>query len=236
MPVKAPARAPVLDVFSWTGFYIGGHVGGAWAHKDWDWLGGGGFPFGGGVTFPAPVGSHSPGGAIGGGQIGFNVQSGRWVFGVEAQASWSDLDGSHQWPNAVVPFFGSRTEIEWLGTIAGRVGYTFDRVLLFVKAGGAWTREEYSAFRVDSGETWFTGKFTRWGWMAGTGLEWAFTNAWSAKIEYNFMDFGAKSFALPPAPGQAFPSATNVDVDQHVHVVKVGINYRFGPAAVVARY
>src|SRR5262249_49788539 len=78
---KAPP--PVTMVYNWTGFYCGGHVGGAWGDKDWVAVGVG------------PLGSHNVDGFIGGGQVGYNYQVGRWVFGVEADFSWADVNGSH---------------------------------------------------------------------------------------------------------------------------------------------
>jgi opacity protein-like surface antigen len=124
MPTKAPV-APVVVAYNWSGFYIGAHVGGVWGDKDWrDTIG--------------PLGSHDVSGLLAGGQIGFNWQSGNWVFGIEAQASWTNADGRHDTPTT---FF--TTEVKWLGTIAGRIGWARDRLLLYVKGGAAFAHDEH---------------------------------------------------------------------------------------------
>jgi outer membrane immunogenic protein len=219
-PVVAP---PVI--YNWSGFYIGAHIGGAWGDKDWT-----------DVTFLTPFaeGSHDVSGFLAGGQIGFNWQFGAWVFGVEGQASWTNADGSH--PCLLTVGFDCTTEMNFLGTVAGRIGYAFDRVLLYVKGGAAFVSEDF--FQVATvGPVILAGTTdeTRTGWMVGAGLEWALWDNWSAKIEYNFMDFGTERVNLITITGGVF-SVT--DIDQQVHVVKAGINYRFswGKAPVAARY
>jgi outer membrane immunogenic protein len=230
MPVKAPVVVPVA-VYNWSGFYIGAHVGGVWGKKDWTDTT---------VNPPADVGSHNVSGLIAGGQVGFNWQSGDWVYGIEAQASWSNADGRHEFGNA---FF--TTEVKWLGTIAGRLGYARDRWLWYVKGGAAFAHDEHAigstvqivqgAIVVNPGQVLFEGDKTRWGWMVGAGVEYGIASNWSAKLEYNYMDFGDKTIsfaALPPLP----PATITAKIDQHLHVVKFGINYRFGAPALVARY
>ncbi len=229
LPVKAPVMAAPL-VYNWTGFYIGGHIGGGWGNKDW-------------VDCTPPAGcdpfvtaSTDPSGFLGGIQAGFNYQIGQWVFGVEGQVSWANLEGDA----AVNPLWWryvagdvAHTDVNMLATLAGRVGIAFDRTLLYVKGGVAWADEDHwmsnagVAFTNKSGDT-------RTGWMVGVGVEYAFWQNWSAKIEYNFMDFGTDTHTQTFIAGGA---CCDFDVDQQIHVVKFGINYRFGgPAPVVARY
>ena len=214
MPVKAPPAPVQTYGYNWTGFYIGGHVGGAWAEKDWVAEG-----FG-------PLGSQKIDGFIGGGQVGFNYQVGALVWGVEADFSWANLDGSF----TDTVFFGDNTTtVKWFGTVTGRIGYAWDRTLLYVKGGGAWVRDVY-AITDDSGffaET----RETRWGWTVGAGLEYGLTPNWSVKVEYNYLDFGTERIRFAPDFGAPFER----DADQQIHVVKFGINYRFG-GPVVARY
>ena len=219
---KAPIAAPVA-LYNWSGFYIGGHVGGLFADKDWT-----------DVTvpgFPIVLGNHSPSGVAGCGQVGFNWQTGAWVFGVEGQFSWTNADDEH----ACVAPLGivlavCRTEMNWVATAAGRIGYAFNNVLLYAKGGGAWTDEDFFIAPSALGTglvatTVLANSHTRSGWMVGGGIEWGFTPNWSAKIEYNFMDFGTQRTAfVDPVP--AF-GTTLVDIDQQVHLVKAGINYRF---------
>ena len=120
-----------------------------------------------------------------------------------------------------------------MATAAGRIGYAFNNLLLYAKGGAAFIDEDHFIIDTPTGFTLASASKTRTGWMVGGGLEWGFTPNWSAKIEYNFMDFGneAITFAVVGVP------AINIDIDQQVHVVKGGINYRFNwGAPVAARY
>jgi outer membrane immunogenic protein len=223
-PVKAPPPAIVAPAFNWSGFYIGAHVGGAWSDKDWPLTSSNGVF----LVFPGfpHFGSHDVKGFIAGGQVGFNWQASgsNWVLGVEAQASWSNADGEH-----TVDVFRFRTEVEWLGTVTGRLGYAFDRVLVYAKGGFAFAHDKHE-LAVFTDPTLFTDK-TRTGWTVGGGVELALWQNWSAKLEYNYMDLGRKDVTF--SDGVTFMT---FDVDQQMHVVKFGINYRFGGSPVVARY
>jgi outer membrane immunogenic protein len=214
MPVKA-SRAPIVApaIYNWSGFYIGAHVGRAWGTKDWVGVGVG------------PLGSHDIDGFIAGGQVGFNYQVGAWVWGAEVDLSWADLDGGHV--DAV--FAGNnRTEVKWLGTATGRVGHAWDHLLIYVKGGGAWAGDVYT---VTAPGFFREARDTNWGWTVGAGLEYGLAPNWSMKIEYNYLDFGTKRITFTSG-GASFDR----DVDQRIHVVKYGINYRFGAQPVVARY
>jgi outer membrane immunogenic protein len=219
---KAPVIVPAA--YNWTGFYIGAHVGGVWGTKDWT-----------DITFPAvPVnlGSHDLSGFLAGGQVGINYQVNNIVFGIEGQGSWTNADGDHA---CVVGIRTCRTEANWLGTVAGRLGIAFDRALIYAKGGGAFINERYFVNALPGGAlVASTGDDTRWGWMVGGGVEWAVVDNWSVKVEYNFMDFRDDSFDFRTPAGVAFATAR---IDQQMHVVKAGLTYRFnwgGP--VVARY
>jgi outer membrane immunogenic protein len=220
---KAPMAAPIA-AYDWSGFYIGAHIGGTSADKDWSVVPATVFaPLG--VVIPVPgafsIGSHRAEGFIAGGQAGFNWQTGAWVFGLEGQFSWTNADGEHVCLGGVLT---CRTEMNWMATAAGRVGYAFNNLLVYAKGGAAFVDEDHSIFITGApGLGAATGSVTRTGWMVGAGLEWGFTPNWSAKIEYNFMDFGddTVTFAFAGAP------LINLNVDQQVHVVKGGINYRF---------
>ena len=116
----------------------------------------------------------------------------------------------------------------WTSTLTGQHGMAFDRWLVYGKGGVAWANDKFSTNRYT-----FPGTVdvtdTRIGWTVGAGVEYAFAPAWSAKLEYNFMDFG--NHAVSFAPG------TSTDIDQQVHAVKFGVNYKFGfPGLVNARY
>jgi outer membrane immunogenic protein len=227
LPVSVKAPAPVAaPAYNWSGFYIGGHVGGAWGDKDWTFINSN-------VAIIAPdsFGSHNVSGLIAGGQIGLNWQpwGSNWVFGVEAQGSWSNADGEHT-PGGL----GFRTEVETLITITGRVGYAFDRVLVYAKGGYAYARDKYELFDPSGVDPTFFSEHNRSGWTVGGGAEVAVWQNWSAKLEYNFMDFGKKQVDFSDIFGNFF----SFDAEQKIHVVKFGINYRFGGASgpVAARY
>jgi outer membrane immunogenic protein len=216
---KAPAALAPAP-FSWSGFYIGGHVGAGWGTKEWSDLVIDGDP----IT-AAPFGNYNINGFLGGGQIGLNWQSGWTVFGVEADASWSDLHGGGGCFFAGK--FSCRSKVEWFGTVTGRVGAAVDRALIYLKGGGAWAHEKHDIF--------FNGKGggliarlsdTRWGWTVGGGIEYAFAPAWSAKVEYNYLDFGKKGHGFSFDDGQTIVNF-GMDVRQSIHAVKFGLNYRF---------
>ena len=221
-------RAPTLtpSYYNWSGFYVGGHVGGAWADKDWN------------QTFPGAFASNgtsfSADGFIGGGQLGYNWQTGNWVFGVEADLSWSGQSGSGvQTP---LTAWTSFTDINWIGTVTGRVGYAWDRVLVYGKGGIAWANEDHS--QSFNGVLVSSTSATPVGWTVGLGLEYAFGNNWSAKIEYDYIDLGNKNVGftnVSPAPGVRAVDGFNID--QTMQQVKFGVNYRFNwGAPIVARY
>lgn len=234
MPVKAPPVAAPVPIFTWTGCYIGAHVGGGWAHKQWSDPDG--TIFDAGTVFV----DHDPDGFLGGGQIGCDYQTGPWVFGLEGQASWADLkkDSNFDIPTLIGPItVTGSSKINFIATVTGRVGYAFDRALIYAKGGVAWTHDEFSVFRT-SGALAASASDTPAGWTVGAGLEYAFAPNWSAKVEYNFIDFGKNrtTFSCTVAAAGICDTAP-IDIDQQIHTVKLGVNWRWNAAApVVAKY
>ena len=161
-----PTKLPPPRVHDWTGFYIGGHGGWAWTDKTWtDALSG--------------TNHLISDNGIGGGQVGFNWQTGAWVIGVEAQASWThirkgwiDPDPEPFWTKGGRPVGVARvgTTVDHFGTIAARFGYAFDRSLIFVKGGGAWAHDIYRATDEDTQTPLARADDTRWGWMRAQAL------------------------------------------------------------------
>jgi outer membrane immunogenic protein len=228
MPVKA-APAPIITVFSWTGCYIGGHAGFAWGRKKVESVD---------VLFPVGFtnGHHDVDGFIAGGQVGCNLwQRDRWVLGIEGQASWADIDGSVTLPAVTTGQLATfRTDIDIIGSIAARLGYAFGatgQTLVFVKGGAAFVHEQFFATYAIAPVPQQSDKDLRWGWMVGGGIEQALSSNWSLKAEYNYSNFGTKDVSLctPALVCDTF------SIKQHIHLVKFGINYRFG-GPVVARY
>lgn len=235
MPAKAPIRAPAEAVaYSWTGFYVGAHIGGVWGYEDQHQVRVVALPIP-----PDPFGGHTTRGFLAGGQVGVNWQTGSWVLGLEAQASWTNADGEH----LIAPSNDTiaRTELNWLATVALRIGYAWDRTLLYIKGGAAVVNEDFALIPINiAGLRAVTGDQTRLGWMVGAGIERALWSNWSVKLEYNYMDFGRDTYSFifqGGGPGLNGFLCCDSSFDQHMHVVKAGINYRFGAAApVVARY
>jgi outer membrane immunogenic protein len=210
---KAPAYA--APIYNWTGFYIGAHLGGAF---------GGSNNFGG-----LAINNNDNGRFLGGVQVGADYQfAPNWVIGLEAQYSWlSNSSNSVTFPGAVVYTNNQRA----LGSVTGRLGYTWGPALLYVKGGFAFADNGDSLTTAGVATPFaLTGDRSN-GYTVGAGLEYLFTQNWSGKIEYQYYNFGNSAFTTP-APLAAFGSFRTDD-----HVVKAGLNYRFnwgGP--VVAKY
>ena len=117
--------------------------------------------------------------------------------------------------------------MNWVSTLTGRAGLAFDRWLVYGKGGVAWAHEKY-----DTNFYTFPGTAslseTRIGWTVGAGVEYAFAPNWSTKLEYNYMDFGTRNVSFAPF--------RTTEIDQQIHAVKLGINYKFGGGPIMARY
>ncbi|OKO70385.1 hypothetical protein AC630_35035 [Bradyrhizobium sp. AS23.2] len=233
MPTKAPALLAAGTV-NWTGFYVGGHLGGGVSNAGWsDPFGSTVDPFGNVNVAGFGDKTRAPG-PLGGGQIGINWQTGHWVLGGEVAVSWADLRGE----NTCFSGLGGincQHIVNSLGSVTGRVGYAFDRSLAYVKAGGAWTDTSYNllgdtlALALGNGST----HDTAWGWTAGVGLEYALTNRWTTFAEYDHIGLPSRSV---PFPTVAVVSDANIVVRQSVDLFKMGVNYKFdlGPATAIA--
>ena len=209
---KAPAYA--APIYNWTGFYIGGHLGGAFSSDN---------NFSGLST-----GNNSNGRFLGGIQGGYDYQfSPNFVLGVEGQYSW--LSGN---VGAVFPgSFAYTNNQRGLGSITGRVGYTWGPGLVYVKGGYAYSDNSESVTFFGTPVAFATNGDHSNGWTVGLGVEYMFAPNWSAKAEYMYYNFGDARFTAPAA---LIPTGTFTTDD---HVIKAGVNYRFnlgGP--VVARY
>ena len=129
------------------------------------------------------------------------------------------------------------TKVDGLATFAGRFGLTSNQTLVYVKGGAAWAHDKYSLVRTEPVDPFsVTASETRTGWMLGAGVEYAFYSNWSAKLEYNFLDFGNERITLLGTFRGTNRVTPAVDIDQQVHLVKFGLNYRFNWGAVTARY
>ncbi len=224
VPVTAPAPVRVPWVFSWTGFYAGGNIGGFWRNASaTDSFNNASFGTASEFTF------------MGGGQAGYNYQFTNVVIGIEGE-----FDGvtntTHAGqavtlnPTTLIQLSSSE---RWVATLAGRLGWAAANWLFYVKGGGAWV--DNSGFTVsnisNAGPTVSvtgSGSGTQSGWLFGGGIEWAFWNNWSAKLEYDYIGLSNTSFTLPAGP--VLPGDTFTLHNQNVQMVKIGINYLFNGA------
>jgi outer membrane immunogenic protein len=251
MAVKArPLPAP-MPVFSWTGCYIGGNVGYARADVTSRAVGNAiavaSFQAPGiaAVEATSPTSIH-PDGVTAGVGVGCNYQMGMFVIGGEADINYSDLGysqirGPFPTPTSVPHTWEERFQSKWFATARARGGVVLgERNLLYVTGGVAFA--EYSWLKAVDFPGFpgfrYQASFddSRVGWVVGAGWEYALSNNWSAKVEYLHMDFGRTSTVTPTPPaalaGAAFTYSHNFRED----VIRVGVNYRFGGTAVVARY
>jgi outer membrane immunogenic protein len=215
-PPAVAIKAPVAVAYSWTGFYIGGQVGGGWStFKGTD------------PTTPgAPWTSINASGVIAGGQIGGNYQIGNAVLGLEASYDWSNIRVNDGGPFAGGAGLTMTLKNDYVATVAGRVGYAFDRVLLYAKGGAAFTRDRLDANNGLAGALAGSGSgsFSRTGWVAGAGIEWAFLPNWSVKAEYNYLGFGQIT-EVPTTTGNLFASPALVKLD--IQTALLGLNFHF---------
>jgi outer membrane immunogenic protein len=251
MPVKAPVykAPPPSPVYDWTGIYLGAHAGYGWgdpdSHIDWSnsVLAGGPLP----PAIPADYSKRTKG-FIGGGQIGFNYQTGNLVFGVEGDIAYASIKGdlavSGILLNTGTPFAYSESQnLRWFGTARGRIGFTpASSWLIYATGGLAFGRvdaETHLKFFDNQGvlSARYDGatSTTKTGWTLGGGVEAALVNNWTAKLEYLYYDLGTvQVLGIKDSPA---PFTTVNDQDVRGHIVRLGLNYRFGgPQAVVAKY
>jgi outer membrane immunogenic protein len=217
LPVKA-ANVPV-PVFTWTRCFLGAHAGGGWVQKD--------------ITDPVTVVENALGldrtpgvttahvssaGGVIGGQFGCDYQfTPNWVVGVEGAVSGATMKG-----NTTVGLTDGTTALvtartDFLGSVAGRLGYAVDRWLLFARGGAAWAGDKYTI--TGNSFSGFEALDTRPGWTVGAGIEWAFASNWSARLEYDYYGFGTRTILIDPT------NLGHVDVKQSVQTVKLGVNF-----------
>ncbi len=228
LATKAPIYAPA-PVWSWTGFYLGGHVGAGWGTTESTLTG----ITGAVIPGSFPIAQNSRSGFLGGGQLGYNWQSGWAVFGVQGDIAGMDVKGT-------TPCLGGgascTAKSDWLATVTGRFGgVVADRTLVYVKGGAAWMHTDHTFGVAVLGPGGFSASTstTAFGWLLGLGAEYAFDRNWSAFIEYNYIDFDKKSSTLDLTTFGG--PVASVDFKNKLSIAKVGVNYKFG-GPVVARY
>ena len=208
---KAPVAAPA-QIYNWTGFYIGGHIGGAWRDNN-------------NSTAGLTGGNDNDGRFLAGVQAGADYQfAGGWVVGVEGQYSWLHRgDNNNGFVFPAGPAFGYvyYNNQRSLGSVTGRIGYAWGPALLYAKGGYAYAERRDDLY---FGGAPFLGAYDRGhrdGYTVGAGLEYMFAPSWSLKGEYMYYNFDRYRFSTPVV------LAPFGDWRNDVHTVKVGLNYHF---------
>jgi len=248
-PRYTKAPPPVIEVWNWTGFYIGGNVGYSWGRSnDTSSL-----TNGAGTVLFTSVDRANMDGVIGGGQIGYNWQMQNWLWGLEADIQGSDQKGSRDFicptgvctpPFGVIAVFPGpavpvnlNQKLEWFGTVRGRVGVLATPKVLFYATGGLAYGEVRTAATIGAGAFGFSNSDTRVGYTVGAGVEGVISGNWTAKLEYLYVDLGTTSGSfvttIPALGGGVLTHNYSSRITDNI--VRVGLNYKFG-GPVVAKY
>jgi outer membrane immunogenic protein len=202
----------MVRVFSWTGCYIGGNIGYGWG------------------PFPALRDREYQGG----GQVGCNYQfAPNWVIGIEGDGEAANIKGdvtdcvSFTNPFSATVSGTAHAQTDWIASVTGRLSWTSDRVMLYAKGGAAWAGDRYSA-DLPAFDEHIETSVKRPGWTVGGGVEWAFWDNWSAKVEYDCYYFSTRNLTLPGTILGVADVVPGVNIKETIQTVKFGSNYRFG--------
>jgi outer membrane immunogenic protein len=226
LPLRS-APSPLMTavpIFSWTGFYAGVQAGYAWG-DDETRLFFNGVPLDTIPVIGAASTDYDADGFVGGAHVGYNVQVGSFVLGVEGDLEVADIDGDRRWASVVFPgaFASAKSEINFQGSIRSRFGFAFDRALVYGTAGLAFANIE-NTYSTGDGAVTAIEKFdeTQWGWTVGAGVEYAFTNNLTGRVEYRYTKFGdyRNNTNLIVVGG-----STEQELD--LHTVRAGLSYKF---------
>lgn len=230
--------APYVAPYSWTGFYGGLNAGGSWSKGNTDYSQSPSGGFGGDFGDPFDVTGLTRGydtndrAFIGGGQIGYNIQTNGVVFGIETDIKWRRLNGDAS--QTFVTFndqLALQSEQSWVGSLRGRLGWAQDEWLLFITGGLAYGRVEHSILQTALG---FGGRTisesdVKTGWTIGAGLDYALTPSWSFGMQYLYTDLGSTTLIFPRQTINFIEFATSsVDFDDRSHEVTARLNYKIG--------
>jgi outer membrane immunogenic protein len=198
---KAPVMAPA-PVYNWTGFYVGGHIGGAFQDNN------------------NVFGGNNDGRFIGGGQVGADYQfSGSWLVGAEAQYSYVDRGNNNAF---LFPGGNFNHNLRGLASVTGRAGYTWGPGLLYVKGGYAYADTR------NTGIGPFLFDDRRDGYTVGGGIEYMFAQNWSGKLEYQFFDFGRRQLFT----GAPLAVAGTFREEEHTIKAGINYHFNFGSPVV----
>ena len=198
----APPPPPVTYArpFSWTGLYVGAQVGYGWGTTD---------AKSGPLSGFDQTYSYDTNGWVGGGHAGYNWQVQNLVFGIETDIEASSIGGNGRGSLGLT----HDTDISWIGSTRGRLGIAYDRTLFYGTAGWA-----YGDMKIDKGFASFSD--VRSGWTAGAGVEQAFSDRMTLRLEYRYTDLGSSSFS-----STSLNTIDNSDVT--FHTVRAGVSFKF---------
>jgi outer membrane immunogenic protein len=236
--INPPMAAAGGSAFDWTGFYVGASGGWAFAgdgEAEYDYSGA--FEDADFVTLAPGSADLETDGFLVGGTLGFNLQNGNYLFGLEGDISWSDISGEDTFSSpgdvglSVEPFeVTTEFDMEWFGTLRGRVGFAADRVLVYATGGAAFADMEITTSVVSdpvaSGDFSGSDDGIELGWTAGAGVEFALTERWSVKAEALYYDLGEVSATATDDlqfPGDEIETSLEVNGV----IARGGINFRF---------
>ena len=166
--VEPVDTSPPVRLFTWRGFYVGVNGGYAWGSGDSTVISDG--------VNRATLDAIDPSGFLGGGQVGYNAQFGNFVIGAEADIQGGWVDGSSTGVAGVFGPVATSSDLNWLSTVRGRVGFAADRMLIYATGGVAWADMDFTAGGASGSET-------LTGYALGGGVEWALGNNWTARAE-----------------------------------------------------
>lgn len=259
-----PVAPIVIPLFTWTGFYAGINAGyGGNTNDNNDRYN----PYYGGAYYGDYDDDSSGGGFAGGAQIGYNYQFGQFVAGIEADIQYADLGSSHDRNNEWAyyyytptssgwPYYGTNrgdNSVEWFGTVRARLGFALDRALIYATGGFAYggggndnnNNGYYGYYGADAASAaypWYYGgrggNDSSVGWVVGGGLEYAFTDSLTAKLEGLYVNLGdnkndndpyAYAYAYTYANSANYPYyyGNNRKNDREFAIARVGLNYKF---------
>jgi outer membrane immunogenic protein len=239
LPAAAPVykAPPVVAAYDWTGFYVGGNVGYSWGGTD-------------STVTPAFFGGTFPhfntlrlDGVVGGAQIGYNWQvSPSWVFGLEADWQGASERATQSYSDPFLLGFAGgtintsvNTQIAWFGTARGRIGYAWDRVMIYGTGGVAYGDVKLNGAGVESGNGLggpfngtapFSASRVNVGWTAGAGIEGALARNWTWKVEYLYVDLGSLGVTAPGAFPSFPPETISANARFTDSIVRMGLNLR----------
>jgi outer membrane immunogenic protein len=227
MAVKAPPPAPLPVMYNWSGFYIGANGGWGESRNCWDYI------FLAGPVFSD--GCRDRSGGLFGGQLGYRWQTNQFVFGLEAQGDWANLNSTRV--SLLNPALSTQVKTDAIGLFTGQLGWAWNTALLYVKGGAAVTDNRFNILDTATQVGLVTASATRWGGTLGVGFEYAFAPNWSVGAEWDHLWMGTANNSFSTTDAR-LTGILNDRIRQDVDMVTVRINYRFGFGSppVTARY